>query len=287
MSFYLAYKRHLGRGGDGELRESRRDASFSSLLGTRILATSAITKFMEKRKYCADYKPLAESITAKSIGIQVAKAGILTFAVGMQEYNTYLDKIIAAQAAEDAGEKVKPVEDFDWKAAQVKYLSAFVTSANRFVSTFVLRRVYESLAVAHLSARAADRLCKDVVKSVKRKLARSYRLRACTSIVTTSIYANIVVYVASLTYDIASFVPAAITFNRLQKGFRIEINVPCSLQDMGIWLNKKLIFYGVCSTSSAIGFAVGAYISEEYGSTLLQTLFETIASIVAAGVLGL
>jgi hypothetical protein len=217
----------------------------------------------------------------------VAKAGVLTFAAGMQEYNTYLDKVIAAQAAEDAGEKFTPVEDFDWKAAQVKYLSSFLSSANRFVSTFIIRKVYESLAVAHLSARAADRLCKDVAKSIKRKLARSTRLRACSSIVMTSLYSNTVLYTASLTYDIASFVPAAVSFSRLNRGFRIEVNLPCSIQDMGIWLNKKVIFYSVCSASSAVGFAVGAYFSEEYGSPLVQALFETVASIVAAGVLGL
>ena len=69
--------------------------------------------------------------------------------------------------------------------------------------------VYESLAVAHLNARIADRLCKDVLKSVKRKLLRYGRVRACVSIIPTAFYSNFVMYAASLTYDIVSFVPAA------------------------------------------------------------------------------
>ena len=147
LLFHVAYKRHLARN-DANRGSTECSSSFCSpmldhdqqplqSIGQRILATSAIAS---KREYCADYKPLAESLTAKSIGIQVAKAGVVTFAVAMQEYNVYLDKYIAAQAAEDAGEKVTPVEDFDWKAAQSKYLASFSTSANRFVSTFVLRK---------------------------------------------------------------------------------------------------------------------------------------------------
>ena len=144
LLFHVAYKRHLAR--NDLNRGSEECPSFFPTLdhdqqlktiGQRILATSAIAS---KREYCADYKPLREALTAQTIGIQVAKAGVVTFAVAMQEYNVYLDKVIAAQAVEDAGEKVTPVEDFDWKAAQSKYLAYFYTSSNRFVSTFVLRK---------------------------------------------------------------------------------------------------------------------------------------------------
>jgi hypothetical protein len=179
-----------------------------------VLATSAASSYglATKREYCADYKPLAETLTLKHIGVQVAKAGVLTFATGMQEYNAYLDKLIAQQNAEDAGKPAPPVPDFDWGAARIKYWAQFTTSANRFVSTYVLRRLYESWAVAKLTARAADRLCKDVLKSLKRKLARvgASRVRACTNVVLTAFYANLTVYAAALTYDVITFVPATV-----------------------------------------------------------------------------
>ena len=144
LLFHVAYKRHLARNDLNSRTEcpsffhtmSDRDQQLKGI-GRRILATSAIAT---KREYCADYKPLKDALTVQTIGIQVAKAGVVTFAVAMQEYNVYLDKVIAAQAAEDAGEKVTPVEDFDWKAAQSKHLGSFLTTANRFVSTFVLRK---------------------------------------------------------------------------------------------------------------------------------------------------
>ena len=190
---------------------SSRNSSSSTCTRSRVLATSAASLYTTgKREYCADYKPLVETITLKNIGVQVAKAGVLTFATGMQEYNAYLDKLIAYQNAEDAKEKLPPVPDFDFGAARIKYWAMFTTSANRFVSTYVLRRLYESLAMAKLNARTADRLCKDVLKSLKRKLARSDRLRACANVVTTAFYANATIYAAALTYDVLTYVPATV-----------------------------------------------------------------------------
>jgi len=222
MAFSTAYRRwpeldltrYNSSNASAGSSSSSSSSSSSGSKNYRVLATSAASSYglATKREYCADYKPLAETLTLKHIGVQVAKAGVLTFATGMQEYNAYLDKLIAQQNAEDAGKPAPPVPDFDWGAARIKYWAQFTTSANRFVSTYVLRRLYESWAVAKLTARAADRLCKDVLKSLKRKLARggASRVRACANVVLTAFYANLTVYAAALTYDVITFVPATV-----------------------------------------------------------------------------
>ena len=73
-----------------------------------------------------------------------------------------------------------------------------------------------------------------------------------------------------------------------RRGVTIEI----TLLDFGtdgalLWLNKKIVFYSVSAAASAVGFALGAYFHVEYGSIVGQTVCETVASVAAAGMLGI
>ena len=40
-------------------------------------------------------------------------------------------------------------------------------------------------------------------------------------------------------------------------GYTVTIRLPGTAAEVGAWLNKKIIFYSVCSASSAVGFALG------------------------------
>ena len=40
-------------------------------------------------------------------------------------------------------------------------------------------------------------------------------------------------------------------------GYSIAIRLPGTAAELSTWLNKKIIFYSVCSVSSSVGFAIG------------------------------
>ena len=72
-----------------DLRKSKSQnisTASKTIIPYRILATSSDYTF-NKRPYCEDYLPLSVSLNAKNIGLQIAKGGIVTFAMAMMEYN--------------------------------------------------------------------------------------------------------------------------------------------------------------------------------------------------------
>jgi hypothetical protein len=252
----------------------------TQLVCNRVLATSAAV-YLRKRPYCSDYKSLRDSLSVKNIGMQVAKAGILTFAVAMQEYNAYLDKVIAAAEKKKGGQVVdldeEVPEEFDWNAALPKYLAQFQTQASRFVSTFILRKVYETIAFTYLSSRMADRFTKDLVKSFGRKSARYGRFAASMRIVKTALWSNTFIYLSSLSYDVFLNVYDSAINGRIER----------TPTEMSMWLSKKATFYTVCSWSAAFGFAFGSYYNPDLAGVLASGVFETIFGAVAAAALGI
>jgi hypothetical protein len=241
------------------------------------IATSAVVTSNTKRNYLADYKPFRDAFSVRNITLQILKAGILSFSNAMTEYNAYLDRSIAEAAeAEEKGIKYRG-DDFDWPACVDKYTPQFITMATRFLATSIIKKSYEAIAVASLSAQTADRLTKDLVKSVLRKVARYSRLNACRKVFMTAMWANLLINASMLTYDILYNIAHAIRAKRIR-------HTP---GQMVVWTSKKTVFYAVGMTFSAFGFSLGALLFPEYCSQIGAAVFETGSQIVTASVLAL
>ena len=235
--------------------------SESRLLFSKVLATSFDS--YKKRPYCTDFRQLYDyKNVTKGAAIQLAKAGVITLAEGMQEYNAYLDKAMAV----DGGR----VDEFDWVEAGTRWYGNFKVNASRFVATFGIRRIYESIAVATLDPRLADRVCKDLMLSMKRKLIKYSRLTACKRIFSTALYGNLLMYLSSFTYDVITYIIA----RRNKKSNHDQKTIT----EDAAWIAKKVIFYTVCGWASALGFAIGTYSQSPFGATVAQLLLESFAS---------
>ena len=203
-----------------------------------ILATSAV-KVGCKRIYGEDRIPFSKCLTPRSLGYQIAKAALIPSSVALFEFNVYMDKVVASEYE---------IEPFDWESALKRSKKMFFNLARRNISISILKPFYEYLAVLTLSAKTADRLSKDLLKSIKRKFDRGSRIYACVRISRTALWAGLTQTLATFTVDIAFSV--AEYYQKKEK---------VTNQQIIRWLGIKTIHYSVSSLSNAAGYAVGSY----------------------------
>ena len=231
-----------------------------------IIATSAIA-LSQKRRYGEDYTPFCRSYQPRNVGFQVAKAAIIQSSMAVLEYNVYLERAIASEVE---------IEDFDFKAARIKYTAAFMTLAKRNLSISILKHFYELLAVVTLSNKAADRFSKNLLKSITRKLTRYSRATACGRIFRTAIWTNIPFNCATLTVDIvfnfADYLYSKKTVNK---------------KEVVLWLGRKVTYFSVCTISSAAGYAFGCYFNPNSLATYSACIFEAIFAHLITMIIGM
>jgi hypothetical protein len=231
------------------------------------------------RSYLADYKRFSSIISVKSLVVQVTKAGAISGAQVMLEYNKFVDRIITAQNKAEKGEFTEDsqlnLDDFDWSGVLSSKFPFFVRMTIRGISTTIIKKLYELAAVVYLAPKLADRFTKDVVASFKRKVVRfGSRGVACMSIYSTYMYGLCMLNLSSLTYDM------------LLEGYAIceQKKVPDAKKSI-IWVSKKSMYYATLTIASAAGGAAGSYLHPEYGSMLGATVTEMVAGAVATSVL--
>ena len=232
----------------------------------RVIATSAIVS-SQKRSYGEDYTPFCRSYQPRNIGFQVAKAALIQTSMAVLEYNVYLERAIASETE---------IEDFDFKAARIKYTAAFLTLAKRNISVSILKHFYELLAVVTLSNKAADRFSKNLLKSITRKLMRYSRATACCRIFRTALWTNIPFNCATLTVDIVFNVTDYIYSKKTVTN-----------KEVVLWLGRKIAYFSVCSLSSAAGYAIGSYFNPNSFATFSACAFEGIFSNLIIMVIGM
>lgn len=234
-----------------------------------ILATSA-AKSLYQREYCADSRPFAESLSRYNVSLQVGKAALLQTSLALIKYNDYLDKTLAAE------EKNMNIEPYNWKAAWLDFYNGFSIKATRFLSISIISSFYQSKAVALLSPKLADRLTKDLSKSVVRKISKYPRFSACTRMIKTSLFSCIPLTLATFTVDIL--------FNI--NDYIVEGKLKYTVKEMAIWFFKKIAFYSLCSGAAAVGYAVGSYVHPPY-AIYFAGIFDSISSFGVAIALGM
>ena len=232
----------------------------------RIIATSAIV-LSQKRRYGEDYTPFCRSYQARNVGFQIAKAALIQSSMAVLEYNVYLERAIASEVE---------IEDFDFKAARIKYTAAFVTLAKRNLSISILKHFYELLAVVTLSDKAADRFSKNLLKSITRKLTRYSRATACGRIFRTAIWTNIPFNCATLTVDIVFNLADYLYSKKTIKN-----------KEVVLWLGRKVTYFCVCTLSSAAGYAFGCYFNPNSFATFSACAFEGIFSNLIIMIIGM
>ena len=238
-------------------------ASFSvgSSIGSigRIVATSArITE--KKRNYGDDYQPFSKSYGVRNVTFQVAKAGIISASLLINECNVLLEK--------DTTEKI------DFNPLIVKYTTHCINGAIRNLSISLLQHFYEYLATVRLSAKTADRLCKNLLKSATRKVARYSRIEACLRISKTVFWSEMPYYCSVLTVDIV-FGAVDYFYNSRPKHTSRQIVM---------WFGRRVIFYSGCKVASAGGYALGCYFTPSSAS-VVSCLFVSVYSTWASALL--
>lgn len=224
-----------------------------------------------KRPYCSDYKPFSSVFAFKALGLQAAKASLLSFSLLLLEYNKHLDQQIAAQ------QKGKYYPDFDWKAAFDKHFPKFKSSFIRFQATPIITKFYQMLSHDYLSLRITDKLSKDVMLSLKRKAARYSPFQASARIFKTTFFSSSLMYLASFTYDIIDSI-----YHVLHDKKRIA-----SAKEMAIWTGKRAVYYFICLSATSLGTAIGSYINQKNGGLIGALIFESITSNIGMALLQL
>ena len=232
---------------------SKRDAvqfnSPSFLVGSsigsigRIIATSARIA-EKKRNYGDDYQPFSKSYGVRNVTFQAAKAGIISASLLVNECNLLLEK--------DTNEKI------DFNPLIVKYATNFLYGAIRNLSVSMLQHFYEYMATVKLSAKTADRLCKNLLKSAARKIARYSRIEACLRMSKTVFWTEIPYYCSVLTVDIVFGATDYFYYSRPKQTSRLIV----------MWLGRRIVFYSGCKIASAGGYALGCYFTPSTGSVV-------------------
>lgn len=240
------------------VKKSAKDQEVESLV--RLIRDGDQLLF-QKRKYCADYKPYNIALGPRSVGFQVTKALILQASMGLLEYNKYLDRAITAEKNDEE------IDDFDWDRAWKIYSKAFMTLATRNVSILFVKTCYESIAMTTFTVKLADRLTKDTLKSVIRKISKHSRSHACKRIFNTALWSSIPSNCSTLTVDIL--------FN--VSDFLVHRKMKYTPKEMATWFSKKVILYSSAWFLSATGFAIGSYFNPEWVGFGMAALFEGAA----------
>ena len=202
----------------------------------------------KKREYLSDFEKFTSVISLKNISYQLLKGGLVTFSLGLMEYNLVLDRNIRLDFEAEEGDEIE-LEEFDWKLAEENAIKRFQEYSARFFFSSLIRKVYEEIVHLNFSARLTDRLTKDISKSMIRKFQRiPNRLEACKKLFRTSMHSRILMYTSSATYD---------AFLELRDTYLNKRSI--SILDSAKWIAKKSTAVVLYILFASTGVAIGAY----------------------------
>jgi hypothetical protein len=242
-----------------------------------------------KRQYLADYKPLGSVLLPKNIALQFGKAAILSSSQSLLKYNEYLDRSLKAN------ENDEDIEEFDFDLLYKESLNNLYSSSKRLLATNFIQKLLEYAATLHCSMRIADRLVKDVAKSLARKTARYSRYEASRRILSTNMWSMSLFCLSGFLYDVtldtlnylSTQVNSARTHAALMRhGFpyaEVKASVPGTMVAeintlakllTKVW--KRFMLYGASLVSQSVGYAVGSYVHQTQGGPLMALAFDAV-----------
>lgn len=240
----------------------------------------AVARGLGKRSYLDDCKPLMFAFSAKNISTQVLKAAIIPANMVLAEYNKHLI---------DTEQRGVEDEEFDWKTCLEKNFLKFQLEAQRMLSVSIFKKIAEEVAIHTLPIQYADKLTKDVSKSMMRKAVKFNRMIASKKIFATTLWANAFSYGSLCLYDITyrtcEYVWQSIRTCQ-QKGLSKAVTSFPFLK----WLEfsaKKIVFFGLCWLSSSGGYSLGSLADPKYGGMVGSLLMELITAASCGPLLGL
>eukprot|EP01041_Mallomonas_annulata_P004575 gene4575-9093_t len=214
-----------------------------------------------KRTYLTDYKSFGDVFSRRNLSLTVLKAVVVSGSPLLLEYTEHLEK---SREAEDRGFRMEP---YDFKYCQLRFERSCSFCSIKFFCLSVIRKSYEVFCVNYFTIKQADRICKDVMKSVARKVKKFSGTSFFIPVFRTALWGNITTYVAGFTYDIFQELCSWI-YSYPSKKKKIKTS------SVVIWISKKSGMYVVGWMSCALGTALGAIIHPYYGCVLLSSLFE-------------
>jgi len=227
------------------------------------------------RQYLSEMKGFDDLYTPKNIVLYGLKAAIIPANYVMSEFNAHM---IEAENRSD-----EEMEDFDFQESVHRNAKLFIPNLQRVVTVSVLRKFYEYLALMKLPARITDKLTKDITASMARKVQRFPRLLACRKIFRTSLRGGAIFNLACFTYDVGLHL-----FNDALDFLSGQKDSKSAVERVGkniVFVVKKGIFYTVCLTSGAMGYAVGTFMHTSYGGTLGAFIFEMLGAVFCSALL--
>jgi hypothetical protein len=247
-----------------ELIHSKRFDIFS--LENKIIQSSANIREPWKRKYLEDYKNFTVVFHPKNIGIQVGKAGLLTFL----QLNSELQKFEEKKQSDDSNEK------FDWESARRRYTTVFVDKSIQFYLTAMIRKCYDFMALVSLPVRLTDKLTKDITGSTARKFSRLPKFELFSQLFRTYFINSSLIYVSSFTYDVLYNISQSIYSKKYP-----------STSHVIKWIGKKTFVYLISLVAASIGYSFGSYIHPYFGSNALALVLESVCTLSASYMTGL
>jgi hypothetical protein len=263
----------------------------SSMLGIRKLSVwpgdlhlsdevrQTVSRGLGKRPYLEDCKPLMTVFTPKNITTQLLKAALIPANLVMLDYNNHVLE------CEKNGDDI----DFDWKTCLEKHFAKFQLEAQKAVSVSVLKKFLEEFAILGLPAKIADKLSKNIDKSLVRKRTKFARLVAGQRIFQTALWSNAMQYGSLCLYDVCyrtgeSLVACAKKWRA--EGMRAAL-VTFPALELLVFSSKKLLYYALCWGSSSAGYALGSCVHEHFGGLVGSLLFEVATGLSLSMVLTL
>ncbi len=231
---------------------------------------SVVFRGVGKRAYLDDCAPLMTVFTMKNLTVQTAKAALIPANLVIAEYNKHVME--CEQKEEDL--------EFDWKTCLERNYVKFQYEAQRMISVSIIKKFLEEFCVAMFSAKIADKLTKNIGKSLSRKWVKHGRKMASQKILFTALWGNCLSYSSLCIYDITFKIWESLLhfFNTWKKK-----NFKTSLQSVNVtelikFSGKKVVFFSACWFSSSCGFSLGSFCSEKYGGLIGSLILELVAA---------
>jgi hypothetical protein len=250
-----------------------RSKDWLSLPDTRV----TVFRGVGKRSYLEDCLPLASAFTVKNITLQTVKAALVPANAVIAEYNKHV--IECEQKEEDV--------EFDWKSCLERNYVKFQFEAQRMITVSIIKKFLEELSISVLSPQLADKMTKNISKSLTRKWTKFGRTVASQKILFTALWGNILSYSSICIYDIGyKYFESALHFvSEWRKKTFQEALCSVNLQELFKFTGKKIIFFSTCWASSSFGFSFGSFCNEKYGGMVGSLMFELAAAMVCSNAL--
>lgn len=212
----------------------------------------------------------------------------------MNEYSQHLEKQIQAQ---QAGRACPP--DFDFNKAIPEFFSKSYYRLIRNIWNFLTRKAYEAIFVAQLSPKLADRLTKDISKSISRKLTKYSQQETSRRIFWTCLHGSLLRALSLFTVDCGYAIYQYLMNENKEKRAKtpkgknkaspthvaVSLTSPSTLLNILIWTGKRAIFHTLSILFFSGGYSVGLMVSPKYTPVWFATLFESLGGAILAPLL--